>query len=126
LHTSTSPDAWCSENHKGNQGWRRPAASEHRQWRVTGDTPVVDGRHRRANRALEPGTELRLDAIHIERASYGEDGPQPWGFPGDYDEVYRRFCVFEGRMAGTCWEAVEVMGVGARLPAYRDRVERVE
>jgi hypothetical protein len=91
-----------------------------------GDTPVVDDRHKRANRALEPGTELRLDAIHIERASYGEDGPQPWGFPGDYDEVHRRFCVLEGRMAGTCWEAVEVMEIGARSATYRDRVERVE
>lgn len=83
----------------------------------------MDDRHRRADQSLDPGTRLRLDAVWSHLWEYPEDGPQ-WQ-RGEYEVIERRFCVLEGAMAGTCWEAKEWRPVGASSASHRDRVEPI-
>jgi hypothetical protein len=124
-HATTDPSGYCTDDHGNPGNWQRPGAEEPRTWQVVGQEAVLDERHGRQDLALAPGTMLRLDAVHVRRVRYPEDGPQPWGFPGDYDETERRFCVLDGPMAGTCWESTEAWAAGAGVPAFRENALRV-
>ena len=122
-HAQTGLRTVCSADH-GSQGWRAPAATELRLWRLVADAAVADVRHERADWALLPGTGLRLDAIRMTQVDYHDEGPQ-WQ-RGSYEVIERRFCVLEGSMAGTCWETWHERPIGSAEPYRGDRIESIE
>ena len=110
-HADTDPDSRCDIHDRTDLDLVRrwtAGSTWPRLWHVTGDEPVHASLHlsdepARFTRApegisLAPGTRLRLDA---------SGGPERHYDGGEHYSTTRRFCVLDGPMAGTCWEAHE-------------------
>ena len=111
-HASPAEDGYCALHEYKHDLMHRETGPS-RAWIVTGNGPAPathsapradykfdDGQlhhHTPDDLQLEPGTRLRLDASSRGRHFDG----------GDHYLTKRRFCVLDGPLAGTCWEAMD-------------------
>lgn len=101
-HTPADPEGRCEVHAPTSHEWRSMPA-EGRIWRTIGEALITDRRHGRIAWGLAPGTSLRLDG---EDTQGFRDGY--FGLSGDYLITTRYFCVLDGPMKGTCWEATDI------------------